>query len=623
MTRAGVDPRQVSNFISLIQGEGAKESIQLCSLPGMRVQHIKSLSELPALSPNYDWYVRVPQVTDEFVAQSEREAAEARARGEKPKMPRGEAFYSSGIGCLWADIDINPGDRKTKKNLPASFDEAHQLLSSSTFKPSLIVNSGRGLHAYWLFHDYWTFNCPEDRFDAALLVRLWHIHVITKFMQGRDVDNVSELARIMRLPGSINQKSKTQAHIFSQSAERYHYSELFNMFKSLATDDDLDEAYKSVQKKTDDDTPGQPRPGGSTGKRSPRSASSVPVATPELTTRMRAALDKNPQLYTTYNFQRTDLKDNSPSGVEMSMITQLVALGWNDEDIIAICIEWRRVKKLQQKTGKGGLIRRDYYENSIKRARSTTFNITRADELFEGLSVELKASPEPVDDSPAQRAQNSKIQPPSTEKRGEMIKFINEAMDTELYNIVRYPADPPRYAIMTATATLTATVDDLIKQDKFKSKMAALTSRLPKTLKPGNWAVIAEMLLAVCTNEDVGLIPTSQIEHWLIDYLTGHPPVKWADRGSVFGGKASSFMIGDNAEHVSKNYTTLSYRDGEAIALVMTQFRTFVKQYDSAKDLAVTAQLAGWYLVPISAEIDKKTITRPFWVAPLPKLWQQ
>ena len=609
MTGGVVDPRQASEFIGLIHGElTTTGSIQLCSLPGMRVQHIKSYSDLPTLAPNLNWYVRVARVSDDFIVQSEREAAEARAKGQKPKQPRGEVTDSAGIGCLWADIDVNPGNRDTKKNLPASFEEAHTLLMRSTFKPSLVVNTGRGIHAYWLFHDYWAFKQPKDIEDAALLSRLWHTHVVTRFMKGRDVDNVSDLARIMRLPGTINQKSKTQAHIFSRSSHRYHYSELLTLLLPMATGGDRHKV-KGATKQT------------GARKRS-NTAPVVAEASPELIERLRDALNKSSQLYATYNFKRTDLKDSSPSGVEMSLIAQLVGLGWSDEDIITVCIDWRRSKNLEQKMTPGGVIRRDYYDESIKKARKNTFDTSKAEELFTDFQTESEATPAAVDDIPALRAQNSKIQPPSTEKRAEMVKFINEATGTELYNIIRYPADPPRYAIMTATATLSAGVDDLIKQDKFRSKMAALTSKLPNKLSPDNWLIIAEMLLAVCTDEDVGLVPTSQIEHWLIDYLTGHPPVSWDERQSVFGGKASSFYIKANDEHVKQNYTTLRYKDGEALALVMTQFRAFVKQYDNAKDLAITAQLAGWYLVHISVEFEKETLTRPFWVAPLPKIWR-
>jgi hypothetical protein len=86
---------------------------------------------------------------------------------------RGTAEDMAAIGCLWADIDM-AGPAHPGKALPASFEEVQHLLDDLPLAPSVVVDSGHGAHAYWLFKEPWIFEDEADRRLAAALARAWH-----------------------------------------------------------------------------------------------------------------------------------------------------------------------------------------------------------------------------------------------------------------------------------------------------------------------------------------------------------------------------------------------------------------------------------------------------------------
>ena len=53
--------------------------------------------------------------------------------------------------ALWAGIDVGPGGYSGLNNHFADLPEARKAIESFPISPSIIVQSGRGLHLYWLF----------------------------------------------------------------------------------------------------------------------------------------------------------------------------------------------------------------------------------------------------------------------------------------------------------------------------------------------------------------------------------------------------------------------------------------------------------------------------------------
>ncbi len=67
-------------------------------------------------------------------------------------------------------------------------------------QPSVMINSGGGVHCYWLLDEPYIIDSDEDRQYAKDISRRW-----VRFCEG---DDVKDLTRVLRLPGSKNIKPK-------------------------------------------------------------------------------------------------------------------------------------------------------------------------------------------------------------------------------------------------------------------------------------------------------------------------------------------------------------------------------------------------------------------------------
>ena len=106
------------------------------------------------------------------------------------------------IPALWVDIDIQ-SPAHTATNLPPNRDAAHQLLNTFPLPPTATIDTGHGLQAWWQLTEPQPNNPETQQLLAdwgatwANLANQHHYHI----------DNVFDIARIMRLPGTLNHKT--------------------------------------------------------------------------------------------------------------------------------------------------------------------------------------------------------------------------------------------------------------------------------------------------------------------------------------------------------------------------------------------------------------------------------
>ena len=79
-------------------------------------------------------------------------------------------------------------------------------------RPTILVNSGTGLHAWWLFQEVWAFDSPKDR-DRAIVLTTRFGRTMEVYAKARQfsVKGTFDISRMMRVPGTLNLcKGKTE-----------------------------------------------------------------------------------------------------------------------------------------------------------------------------------------------------------------------------------------------------------------------------------------------------------------------------------------------------------------------------------------------------------------------------
>ena len=119
---------------------------------------------------------------------------------KKIVLKRGDKTTVSYQTALICDVDIK-SDAHKDTNLVATFDEARACLP---FTPSLLVDSGFGLHAYYIFDTPLAITEDNREEINRRIKRLFD--VIRTKANGKKIDGVGDLPRILRTPGTFNYK---------------------------------------------------------------------------------------------------------------------------------------------------------------------------------------------------------------------------------------------------------------------------------------------------------------------------------------------------------------------------------------------------------------------------------
>ena len=128
---------------------------------------------------------------------------------------RTRRMENSDIGALvgvWVDLDVAGPAHKTDKRLPPDLAAVRRILESAGLRPTMVVDSGHGVHGYWCFPEPLIFAeepDPAAAFEhARVIARDWqrtlavHAHRIGRWQ----IDATHDFARVLRVPGSTNRK---------------------------------------------------------------------------------------------------------------------------------------------------------------------------------------------------------------------------------------------------------------------------------------------------------------------------------------------------------------------------------------------------------------------------------
>ncbi|MFO7899817.1 MAG: YfjI family protein, partial [Planctomycetota bacterium] len=211
--------------------------------------------------------------------------------------------------------------------------------------PTAIVISGHGVHLYWFFKEPWIIETDAERERAAALAWRWHGTVCMRAKErGWTLENLGDLARVLRLPGTQNHWNGTVEEVRVHSVDfdrRYNPDD----FEPYLADDVLGPTETEAQ----------------VGDLTLHADAEPPAA------KLLALAGESPKFWHTWNRQRTDLADTSQSGYDLSLATIAALAGWTDQQIADLIIAARR--NHDEKPEKA--LRADYMARTIAKARQT------------------------------------------------------------------------------------------------------------------------------------------------------------------------------------------------------------------------------------------------------------
>ena len=440
-----------------------------------------------------------------------------------PKEKRPTNLQVSAIPGLWLDVDI-AGPAHKKENLPTTIQDGLDLITANIpHKPSLIVQSGHGLHAYWVFKEPWVFEREEDRIQAAIMlknfVQSFKYHAAVR---GWTMDSVFDLARVFRVPGTMNCKAasnKIPCIVMQETSSRYN-------------PEDFDEYLLDMSHLSNDDTISEIL-----------SKDKNPF---ELTLRVDASPDKDRietictidnKFEALWNRKRKDLKDQSLSSYEMGIANMLVSYGWEPKEIADCMISFRRrFGKNQKEINKG--MRIDYITRTILKAQSSVQKIEATPDILKLAKTVGEVT----------RGETTAPPPTSDEIRAALEGVLQVKID----RIVKYACDNPIYEMILQDGTEIpiGTIDKLITQRMLKNILASHRGVIIRTVKSALWDEYATLLMQLVETvvplaedtTDKGILGSS-IVHYLekIGVLDDVESAFHSGRPFVSGGKVYLF----------------------------------------------------------------------------------
>lgn len=182
-------------FLTLLWGPQPPGLIQTWQLEGRRSGYYRSPYGTSGLAGHPDVYTGV-----------------SLAHKDHGRYRRANAAQAAAIAGLWLDIDVNGGP-ENKTGAAADLDTARKL-ARAIVAPTILVHSGYGLQAWWLLPKPWRFTSQVEQDQAATMAAQWHqLHERAAANAGFRLDSVHDLARLMRLPGTINAKGGGRAAV--------------------------------------------------------------------------------------------------------------------------------------------------------------------------------------------------------------------------------------------------------------------------------------------------------------------------------------------------------------------------------------------------------------------------
>ena len=408
------------------------------------------------------------------------------------------------MACLWADIDIKHEAHK-KKKLPEDRPSAIELLNSLDYRPTILINSGHGIQAFWLFETPWLFQSMEEQQTAAQVAQWWHSKIAAACKKrGWTTDSVWDMTRVMRIPGYTNHKPDTPpvpVTAIKTDGPRIPIAQLLAQAQAEGLNGQTN---RPDPKKGNEGAPAPPDPFGQETYSFYISAYAQPPAG-----KLEAMLENLPKFKQTWNMKRRDMpQDESASGYDMSLADQAINAGWSEQETVNLLIAFRRHHGLPAK------LRGDYYRRTLDKALK---------------NVKTRESQSRIADIVDEKVN-------SDQEREAIRHHLSTVWSVRINRLVKTLGDPPEFWMSTGQGEITiGKVDNIIRQSAFRALVAASTSKLIPKVAEAKWQDVAQALLNLAEEEDLGAAshPKEEIREWILRYLDDKRAVTQDEEGAM------------------------------------------------------------------------------------------
>ena len=392
----------------------------------------------------------------------------------------------AGIAGFWADFDLR-SDAHSKKTLPATIPDALSIIPAS-MPPTVVVSTGNGAHAWWLLKEPHVFDNDQERKDTARLIARWHTSLrLHASQRGWAFDRLSDLARVLRIPGTINAKDPSnpkEVTVHSTTDRRYNLSDFEEFLDEAAIPDP--EAEERAARERAERFADKPL------------VINRNVRIPDETLESWMALDM--RFKNTWLRQRHDLNDQSQSGYDLALACFGVDAGLSEQQIVDLIIHHRSLYKQKLRT------RLDYFQRTISKAASRSDGI---EPLHAPPPLEPSSANVPQPELPESQNTTSQGEPggekpvdPATAK-AVLCEQISTALGVRVLRLVKLTGKEPVYRMELEQGKIEfASVGKLIDQHSVRVAIAGSVGRLIPKIKSKAWEQLAQTMLDACIIEE-------------------------------------------------------------------------------------------------------------------------
>lgn len=374
---------------------------------------------------------------------------------------RGKREHCIGLPGLYLDLDFNPSHHK--KNVPPTQEDAQWIVQQMGATPNMIVHSGHGLHAWWMFREPIMFEDEDSQRAVEQLMKGWEetarAHATSR---GWELDSVSDLPRVLRIPGTLNRKHEPHVEVvlIHDLGNGYEVDNLKELIKpELLHKAEAEAAQVDV---------------------GPITLGAIKEEPPQL-----QALLANDEKFASIYYHKIPVgHDSSCSSYDLSLATRLLATGdFGTQTVIDILVCHR---KYHQGDDAPKLKRESYYRATISKAMSGV-----PQERYQDQVAHMKETGKLRDDVDTHDA---------------IKKVIRGTIGLPIDYLICYQGSPSTFVMVLdgGIEQLIGEADNLTSQAKFKSKCAdPPLLRFPSPIQAGEaWASFVQNMLQLTRVKD-------------------------------------------------------------------------------------------------------------------------